>query len=136
MNSEQAFTLTVDLRRPRLVLSRRDNQSNEPERLLTLEGDSVARLMPAVGAFLHNNGRQQAQLEAKGWGRYRLREAQGARVALGLWALWPIQKSVRATLVREGILSMSDEEVYFWFSRVKSRGGQALKALRILLAGE
>ena len=76
--------------------------------------------------------------------RTGLTEERGARLALLLLAAFPIQKSSRASVIRSEIASMSDEEVYYWYAKAvggeeESLGqlrGNALKALRILLAGE
>jgi hypothetical protein len=67
----------------------------------------------------------------------------GARLALLLWALAPIQKPSRAAMVRAGIAAMVDEEVYYWYAKAQGapqelgrrRRQNALKALRVLLAG-
>jgi hypothetical protein len=136
MRAEQTFTLTIDLERPRLVLSRRGATNGKAQRLLTSDGPPAQRLVLAALSLIHRDGRSIARLEEQGRGRYRLREAPGARLALLLWALAPIQKPSRAAVVRDAITAASDEEVYYWFSRVISRRGQALRALRILLAGE
>lgn len=133
---EQAFTLTIDCRQPRIVLSRRGSQDDAAERLLTYRGRVAARLLPVVYTALHNSGERLSSLEEREHGRYRLREAAGARLALTLWALAPLKKPGRASVIRDAIAAMSDEEVYYWFSRAVAYRGRALQALRILLAGE
>ena len=157
---EKPFTLTLDLTLPRLTLSLRPQRAFGPQeassngsgeyrpaktkRLLTLEGRRARLLQQVVLEALHKAGISLPQLEEKSGGRVHLSEASGARLALLLWALAPIQKPSRAALVQAGIAAMSDEEVYYWYARAE--GGQApsasqqrnntLKALRILLAGE
>lgn len=156
---DRPFTLTLHLDSPRIVVSLRGafgvGNTNLPQgqrngaqpgtrRLLTLGGPRARSLLPTVLDTLHHSGFSLARLEEKGGGRFRLPEALGARLALLLWALAPIQKQSRAALVRAGIVGMVDEEVYYWYA--KAEGGQpeagnqrrrnTLKALRILLAGE
>ena len=76
--------------------------------------------------------------------RLRLLETDGARLALLLWTIGPLQKPSRASLIKAGLSEMSDEEVYYWYAKAENgegpsaqqRRGNALKALRMLLAGE
>ena len=142
------FTLTIDLETCRLVLSQRvffDNGSSpETRRLISLQGRRAHLLMPVVLELLHKAGFSVARLEEKRAGRVRLLEHLGARLALLLWAAAPVQKPSRISLVHAGILGMSDEQLYCWYA--KAEGAEedrrrwyrekALKALRILLAGE
>jgi hypothetical protein len=94
--------------------------------------------------LLHKAGYSVAHIQEQRRRRMRLLEPVGARLALLLWALAPIQKPSRATLIRTGLLSMSDEELYYWYSKCESNFNdlarqtreRTLKALRILLAGE
>jgi len=147
---DRPFTLTLDFRTPRLVLSRRTPNGLEAplrrqqaQRLVTLEGARARALMPAVLETLHTAGFPVWSLEERGLARLRLGEAVGARLALLLWALAPIQKPSRAAMVRAGIAAMVDEEVYYWYAKAQGaprelgrrRRQNALKALRVLLAG-
>ena len=145
---ERPFVLTIDLHTPRLTLSRREHPGNghpvETRRLLSLAGSRLKPLLPTVLDILHRAGAPLVRLEEKGGGRVRVTEPVGARLALLLWAIGPVQKPSRAALIRSGIAELSDEEVYYWYA--KAEGGpsyfdrswrnNALKALRILLAGE
>jgi hypothetical protein len=113
-------------------------------RLASLTGERAGLLLPTVLELLHRSGFSLPRLEERCGGRVRLPEDLGARVALLIWASAPLQKQSRAALVRAGILSMADEEVYYWYAKAEGdsdhpepqRRGNALKALRILLAGE
>jgi hypothetical protein len=147
------FTLTVDLQAPRIVISHRhistataqgaSAKNDRATRLVTLEGARARAALPALLELLHRSGYSLPRLEEKGRGRFRLSEGPGARAALMLRALAPIQKPSRASLVRAGILAMVDEEIFYWYAkasldrgRASRRSQNALKALRILLAGE
>ncbi len=140
------FTLTVDLHAPRIVVSYRGPspaENGKAERLITLQGPRARAVMPALLELLHGAGYSLPRLEARGRGRFRLGEWLGARVVLLLWALEPVQKPGRAALIRAGILSMVDEEVLYWYAKALvdrraawRRRQNALKALRVLLAGE
>jgi hypothetical protein len=156
---EKPFTLTVDLEYPRIVVSLRDGHvrnssafaGNEMDsrrlstrRLAALGKSSARSLLPSVLALLHQWGFRIGKLEQRRRGRLRLAEDLGARIVLLLWTLAPIQKPSRAALVRAGITTMAEEEVYYWYAKaeggpseaVKQRRQNTLKALRILLAGE
>lgn len=157
---EKPFALTLDLESQRVTLSLRQSrlsllpesypngrnkgQDDRARRLLTLNGRRAKILQPLVLEALHRSGASIARLEEKKVGRARLAEAEGARLALTLWALAPLQKPSRASLVQAGISAMSDEEVYYWYAKAEGgpsttsqqRRNNTLKALRILLAGE
>ncbi|GBD14659.1 hypothetical protein HRbin25_00538 [bacterium HR25] len=139
------FTLTVDLQVPRIVISYRHPSANGrgTERLVALEGTRAKAVLPTLLELLHGAGYSLPRLEERGRGRYRLGEGLGARIVLLLWALGPIQKPSRASLVRTGVLAMVDEEVLYWYAKAAGertvpvhRHQNALKALRVLLAGE
>jgi len=136
MNSEQYFTLTLNPSKQRLVLSRSNGAAVKSQRIACLECEQFARFLPQVRRLLNSSGFKVQQLDGDKIARIRMREADGARLAIMLQAVSPLRKPARARLVQESIVSMSDEEVYYWSSRVVSRGSDALKALRILLAGE
>lgn len=144
---DRPFTLTLDLRAPRIVVSLRGSSAAyypDTRRLLTLGGRRARFVLPVLLELLHRSGFSLPRLEEKGRSRLRLAEGTGARVVLLLWALAPIQKPSRAALVRTGVAAMVEEEVYFWYA--KAEGGptestrrqrqSSLKALRILLAGD
>jgi len=153
------FTLVLDLESPRILVSVRGrpvvadtDRARSPgnrarpdaRRLITLGNSRASCLLPAVLELLHSAGFSLPRLEEKRRGRLRLTEDLGARLVLLLWAMTPIQKPSRAALVQSGIMSMVEEEVYYWYAKSEGQppgdGGQqrqnTLKALRILLAGE
>ena len=153
------FAITINLDPPRLTLSLRRHRGSGSEnsrtsqgangitpgtrRLLVLKARRAKILEPMVMEYLHQVGVVLPQLEGKGGGRVRLSEHDGARLVLMLWALAPLQKPSRSSLVKAGITAMSDEEVYYWYSRAegtqsmtgRQQRNNTLKALRILLAG-
>jgi hypothetical protein len=144
------FTLTLDLTAPRMVVSLRRPPPGGPvahgrqgraQRLAALEGRRAQGALPAVLEMLHRRGFSLPRLEERGRGRLRLDEALGARIVLLLWAMAPVQKPSRWALLRAGIAAMVDEEVLYWYAkaageRAGARGQNALRALRLLLAGE
>lgn len=132
MRLEEQFILQVDPGRRRIVLSRQAADGAGVLHLITCGRASFPRILPAVQGFLPQGGR-----DLDGRPRcYRLGEAEGARMALLLWALTARLRPGRAMLVRQGIAAMSTAEVYYWFARVLLRHRRAIRALRILLAGE
>jgi hypothetical protein len=105
------------------------------------KGRRAQGALPAVLEMLHRRGFSLPRLEERGRGRLRLDEALGARIVLLLWAMAPVQKPSRWALLRAGIAAMVDEEVLYWYAkaageRAGARGQNALRALRLLLAGE
>jgi len=136
MNAEQYFTLTLDPAKQRLVLSRSNGTAGKNRRMAYVEREQFTRFLPQIRRLLNNSGFKWQRLDGDKIARVRMREADGARLAILLQAILPVRKPARVRLVQEGIVSMSDEEVYYWSSRIISRGNDALKALRILLAGE
>jgi len=136
MNAENYFTLTLVPSKKRLVLSRSNGSLSKNRRLVCLNQEQFTRLLPQVRRLLNSGGFKWQRLDGDRVTRVRMREADGARLAIMLQAALPLRKPARVRLVQEGIISMSDEEVYYWSSRVDGRKNDALKALRILMAGE
>ena len=67
-----------------------------------------------------------------------LDEASGVRLALTFMAIKPLSRYNRIEAIIPGILHMSDEEAYYWFSKcsVGANATRAQKALRVLLSDE
>ena len=69
---------------------------------------------------------------------FALSEDLGVRLGLLLLAVKPLRKVARMEDISGQIRAMTDEEVYYWFSKVtdSARGSRSQKAFRILLATE
>ena len=141
------FLVTLNTADPRIVVSHQSSEQNDagPEsvtrRIVTVEGRRAAQHMPTTLDLLNRAGVDIGRLDDHKGGRVRLSEERGTRLALTLASVAPVRKPSRATLIRAGIAEMSDEEVCYWYARMseasRSLGpNNALKALRVLLAGE
>ena len=69
---------------------------------------------------------------------FSLTEEQGVRLGLLFLAVKPLHKTSRMSEISEHIASMTDEEAYYWFSKITDsrQGRRSQKAMRILLARE
>ena len=69
---------------------------------------------------------------------FHLDEPHGVRLGLLLLAVKPLRKLSRLETNSRAIWNMSDEEIYYWFSKCTAHpdGRRALRALRILLSKE
>jgi len=69
---------------------------------------------------------------------FLLDESSGVRLGLLFLAVKPLRKPSRLETISNAIREMSDEEVYYWFSRCTSNpdARRAQRALRILLSEE
>ena len=140
------FTVTLNDEIPRIVVSQRNAETNGAgpqgnlQRVVTLEGRRASQYLPLTMDLLGKAGADVVRLGDNHGGRVQLAEDRGARLALTLACVAPVRKPSRAALIRAGISEMSNEEVYYWYARMasefKQNGNNALKALRILLAGE
>ena len=141
------FLVTLNTAAPRIVVSHQAVEQNggeprpETRRIVTIEGRRAAQHMPVTLDLLNQSGVDLGRIDDRQGGRARLSEERGARLALTLAAVAPVRKPSRATLIRAGIAEMADEEVCYWYARMseasRSAGpNNALKALRVLLAGE
>ena len=141
------FLVTVNTSAPRIVVSYQPGERNgtsphtASRRMVTIEGMRAAQHLPMTLDLLNQAGADIGKLDERKVGRCRLSEERGARLALTLAGVAPVRKPSRATLIRAGVAEMSDEEVCYWFARMSeaSKGpgtNNALKALRIMLAGE
>ena len=65
---------------------------------------------------------------------FMLSESQGVRVGLLLLAVKPLRNTSRVSEISEHVQGMTDEEAYYWFSKVTdtASGPRSQRALRIL----
>ena len=111
------------------------------QRVVTLAGRRASQHLPMTLDLLNRAGADVGRVDDRQGGRMRLSEERGARLALTLASVAPVQKPSRAALIRAGVSEMCDEEVYYWYAKMSgafepSGANNALRALRVLLAGE
>ena len=141
------FIVTLDTAGPRIVVSHQSVDVNGAgprtvtQRIVTLEGSRASQHLPMTLDLLNRAGADLGRVDDRRGGRVRLSEERGARLALTLASVAPVQKPSRAALIRAGVSEMCDEEVYYWYAKMagafeSSGANNALKALRVLLAGQ
>ena len=141
------FIVTLDTSVPRIVVSHQSADVNGAgrhtvtQRIVTLQGRRASQHMPMTLDMLNRAGADVGKVDDRHGGRLRLSEERGARFALTLASVAPVQKPSRAALIRAGVSEMCDEEVYYWYAKMAGKfepsgANNALKALRMLLAGE
>ena len=141
------FIVTLDTAVPRIVISHQSFDVNgigpqtSTQRIVTVEGRRASQHLPMTLDLLNHAGADVSTMDDRQGGRVHLSEERGARLALTLASVAPVQKPSRAALIRAGVSEMCDEEVYYWYAKMAgafepSGANNALKALRMLLAGE
>ncbi|HCJ09984.1 MAG TPA: hypothetical protein DHW14_02310 [Clostridiales bacterium] len=84
---------------------------------------------------LRRSGYRPSELRRGRRDPFELREEAGVRLGLVFLALKPLRKTTRMERIAGAIHEMSDEEVYYWFSKALS-ARSAQRAVRVLLGGE
>ena len=105
---------------------------------IEMAGDALRMTADALLRTLQANGYRATDLSRRLEKPFFLDEPSGLRLALIFLAVKPVSRHDRVEAIVNGILAMSDEEAYYWFSKC-SRGPsaqRAQRALRVLLAAE
>ena len=141
------FIVTLDTVGPRIVVSHQSVDVNGvgpqavTQRIVTVEGRRASQHLPMTLDLLNGAGANVSRMDDRQGGRVHLSEERGARLAVTLASVAPVQKPSRVALIRAGVSEMCDEEVYYWYAKMAgafepSGANNALKALRMMLAGE
>jgi hypothetical protein len=87
---------------------------------------------------LRRSGYRPSELRPERREPFALEEPTGVRLGLLLLAVKPLHKHQRIEEVAAGVRAMSDEEVYYWYSKCSDRraGRRGQHALRVLLSKE
>ena len=134
-------------RRFELIIDPADNGSYGVQVVETTEGEQrvTAKVSPARVAAVRSDivaaavasGNRRTTVLATRKKPIALSEEAGVRLTLTVLATAPVRRSERVDTIRNGIDTMTTEEVFYWYAHIRSdQSAQALKALRILLAGE
>jgi hypothetical protein len=103
-----------------------------------LGGDTLKSIADQIIETLRQNGYKPTDLNVSRRAPFHLDEATGVRLGLIFLAVRRISKSSRVEAISQGIRQMTNEELYYWYS--KCTGGphaeRAQVALRTLLADE
>jgi hypothetical protein len=137
------FTVVVDVIRSRVeveAVSRLATGRKRVRRVAALAGEPAQDVMLTVFNWVRRHGffrrANDRDLQDRGRTRFHVNEALGARIALLLWALARVQKSVRQAKISVGVATMGDEEAIYWYGKALRNRGLVIRALRLMLAGE
>jgi hypothetical protein len=110
------------------------------KQVVELGGVALSAVIDAVLEALRLNGYNAPDLHANRRTVFHLTEESGVRLALLFLAVRPVSKVERIDAISYAIRSLSNEELYYWFSKCahpdRSRADRAQKALRILVSEE
>ena len=110
----------------------------ETQRIVELGGGTLRAVADQVMEALRKSGYRATDLSASRREPFALAEEAGVRLGLLFLAVKPITKMVRVEAIDHGLRAMTSEEAYYWYSKCTTgpTADRALKALRVLLAGE
>lgn len=135
----QKFTLQVEPERSELAMEIFETLTRtEGERSTgKLRGYALNEVLETVRYWLRTLGHPPSALRPRTSSRLDLDEEIGVKISLLFAAVAPLKNTERIDRICHGIQRMSREEALYWFGKASNgKREQALKALRILLAGE
>lgn len=109
-----------------------------PRMVVKVHGTPMKAVLDQVLTAIKQAGYKPSELSRTRAEPFDLSEALGVRLGLLFLSVKPLRKTSRMTDISEQIQGMTEEEAYYWFSRVTDarRGARSKKALRILLADQ
>lgn len=122
--------------------SQRDRDANGqpevPKMVVKLHGTPMKAVLDQVLSAIKQAGYKPSELSRSRAEPFDLSEELGVRLGLLFLSVKPLRKTSRMSDISEQIQGMTEEEPYYWFSRVTdaARSSRSQKALRILLAAE
>ena len=119
-----------------LVLGQDD--SKEKPKDTTLYGLPLKVMMETLLTTLKKQGYRPTEFSPQRKEPFKLDEVSGVRLGVLFYALRPLRKPSRMEQIIAEINCMSDEEVYYWYSKCsdKINGRRSQRSLRILLSDE
>ena len=111
---------------------------SQMERVVELGGATLRAIADQLLEALRENGYKATDLNPNRREPFALLEEWGVRLGLLFLAVKPVSKMNRIDTISYGIRRMTNEELYYWYSKCTSRSlaERAQKALRLLLAEE
>jgi hypothetical protein len=106
--------------------------------VVRVQGVPMRAVMDQILSTIKQAGYRPTDLARNRKVPFALNEELGVRLGLLMLAVKPLRKTSRMSDVSEHVRGMTDEEAYYWFSKVTDagQGRRSQKALRILLAKE
>ena len=112
--------------------------SREWQLVVRVRGTPMRAIIDQVLTTIKQAGYRASDLSRSRKAPFQLTEGPGVRIGLLMLGVKPLRKTSRMTDISEQIRSMTEEEAYYWFSKVTDThvGHRCRKAMRILLAQE
>jgi hypothetical protein len=137
---EQGKTTDYGLALYRLPVRRETGNGNDDrwQFVVRVHGVPMRSVMDQILATIKQAGYRSTDLARNRKIPFALSEELGVRLGLLMLAVKPLRKTSRMSDVSEHVRGMTNEEAYYWFSKVTDagQGRRSQKALRILLAKE
>jgi hypothetical protein len=114
------------------------NTNGQLECVARVHGDPLRVAIESVLSAIRRAGSRASDLRPTRREPFRLSEEDGVRLGLLFLALQPLRKPSRMEAVSDGIRTMADEELYYWYSKATAArdGRRAQRALRTMIARE
>jgi len=116
----------------------RTGKVEEWQLVVRVHGQPLKAVLDQVLATIKRAGYKAADLSRGREKPFHLTESLGVRLGLLFLAVKPLRKTSRMGDMSEQIQGMTEEETYYWFSKITDtrQGRRSQKAMRILLAKE
>ena len=115
-----------------------EGDSHEWRLVVRVSGVPMRSVMDQILTTIKKAGYRASDLARGRKAPFHLAEEPGLRLGLLMLAVKPLRKTSRMTDISEQVQAMTDEEAYYWFSKITDplHGRRYSKAMRILLARE
>jgi hypothetical protein len=116
----------------------RNGKIEEWQLVVRVYGQPLKAALDQVLITIKKAGYKASDLSRSRETPFHLTESLGVRLGLLFLAVKPLRKTSRMGDISEQVQGMTDEEAYYWFSKMTSAntGRRAQKAMRLLLADE
>jgi len=135
-NGESQYGLAL-FQKPHRDLDR-TGKVEEWQLVVRVHGQPLKAVLDQVLATIKRAGYKASDLSRGREKPFHLTESLGVRLGLLFLAVKPLRKTSRMGDMSEQIQGMTEEETYYWFSKITDtrQGRRSQKAMRILLAKE
>lgn len=135
-NGESQYALAL-FQKPHRAQDR-NGKAEEWHPVARVHGQPMKAVLDQILATMKKAGYKPSDLARTRREPFVLAEDLGVRLGLLLLAVKPLKKPSRMADISDHIRRMTDEEAYYWFSKVTDAdtGSRSQRALRILLATE
>jgi hypothetical protein len=116
----------------------RTGKTEDWQLVVRVHGQPMKAVLDQVLATIKKAGYKASDLARTRRHPFHIPESLGVRLGLLLLAVKPLRKASRMSVMSEQIQGMTDEEVYYWFSKATHgrTATRSQRALRVLLAEE